>query len=66
MSLSVTIAIALIALAFAGFCAWRGARPAPVMGRPRLTPWRFLMLAGVAIVVVACVHVVALIRGGPV
>ena len=63
MSLGVTGAIVAVALVFGVFCAWRGARPSPVLGHPRMIPWRFLMLASLALVIVALVHIVALIRG---
>ena len=61
--LPVTSVIAAVGLVFAALCGWRGSRPAPLMGGPRMVPWRFLMLAAATVVLVALVHIVALVRG---
>lgn len=58
-----TSLIAGVALVCTAICGWRGSRPAPLMGRPRMVPWRFLMLASATVVLVALVHIVALVRG---
>jgi len=58
-----TSIVAGVALMAVVFCGWRGSKPAPLMGAPRMVPWRFLMLAAAVVVLVALVHIVALIRG---
>jgi len=62
MSLEVTVAIAAVALILGALCAWRGSKPAPLLGAPRMVPWRFLMLACFTGVVVALVHIVQLVH----
>jgi len=63
MSLGVTGAVAAVALLVAVFCAWRGSKPAPLVGHPRMVPWRFIMLVAAVAVMVSLVHIVALVRG---
>ncbi len=56
----VTIAVALGAALFAALFGWLGARkPDPARG-PRLAPYRFLMLASAAVVLMMVVHLVNL------
>jgi hypothetical protein len=51
------VAFALLAL----ICGWRGARPPNPHGKPRLVPWRFLMLLLAAGVMLMVVHLVNLL-----
>ncbi len=65
MTLGVPVSgvIAAAFLIFSVFCGWRGGRPSPLLGAPRMVPWRFLMLASAVVVLVSLVHIVAVIRG---
>ena len=63
MDLTATGILAGIALALAVMCGWVGARPAQAFGKPRLVPWRLLMLIAFALAVTALGHIVALLRG---
>ena len=50
MSLPLTLALILAALALAVFAGWRGSRPWDLTRGVRMIPWRFIMLlSGVAI-----------------
>lgn len=54
MSLTVTLALIIAALALAVFAGWRGSRPWDLTRGVRMIPWRFIMLlSGVAIFVLA-------------
>ena len=56
MELEITIAIAVVAALTAALFGWLGARkPDPARG-PRLAPYRFLMLAAAAVVLMMLVH----------
>jgi hypothetical protein len=44
MDMPLTLAIAAVCLALAGFCGWRGAQPLNIHKGPRLMPWRPLMM----------------------
>ncbi|MGZ8363758.1 MAG: hypothetical protein ACXW3D_07635 [Caulobacteraceae bacterium] len=59
MDLTVTAALAVFCIAGAAFCAWRGAQPAQI-GKPRMMPWRFLMIAFVGLLLFLIVHLVNL------
>jgi hypothetical protein len=61
MTLPVTIGLALLFASLAAFCGWRGARPPNPHAGPRMTPWRFLMIASAAVVLMLVVHVVNLL-----
>jgi hypothetical protein len=49
MTLQNTILVLMLAVSFAAFCGWRGARLWNVMEGPRMIPWRFLMLLAFAL-----------------
>ncbi len=52
MSLTLTLALLVAALALAVFAGWRGSRPWDLRRGVRMIPWRFIMLlCGVAILV---------------
>lgn len=61
MTLTVTIGLAIFFAAFAALCGWRGARPPNPHAGPRLMPWRFLMIASAAVVLMLVVHLVNLL-----
>ncbi len=60
MDTEITIAITIAAASIAALFGWLGARkPDPARG-PRLAPYRFLMLAAAAVVLMMLVHLVNL------
>lgn len=61
MDLSTTIIGAVVALLFAVFCGWRGARPINVLKGPRMMPWRPLMVAGAVVTLLLAAHVLNLL-----
>jgi len=63
MSFGVTAAAAVCALVLTGVFGWLGARPAKPLAKPRLAPWRAMMLACFTLLVAFLVHLVALARG---
>ncbi len=49
MDFTTNLLCAIVALAIAMVCGWRGARPPDLKAGPRLVPWRLLMVtAGTA------------------
>ncbi len=63
MNLTVTLGLAAGFLTLTLVFGWMGARPAKPLARPRLVPWRFLMLLAFVGTLATLVHVVALVRG---
>ena len=63
MELLPTLILAACALALTILFGWLGARPSRIFGRPRLAPWRFLMLLAFVAMIATLVHAVALVRG---
>ncbi|HSZ50302.1 MAG TPA: hypothetical protein VK801_01915 [Caulobacteraceae bacterium] len=64
MALVPTAVLAACALALTVLFGWLGARPANPRRGPRLVPWRFLMLLAFLLMVLALVHLAALLRPG--
>ena len=64
MPLVPTVVLAVCALALTVLFGWLGARPANPRRGPRLVPWRFLMLLAFLGMVLALVHLAALLRPG--
>lgn len=64
MPLIPTLISLAVVVGFGLFSGWRGARP-PDLIRPRLVPWRFLMIAAAAIALALLVHLVRLVAGAP-
>jgi uncharacterized membrane protein YsdA (DUF1294 family) len=62
MPLIPTLIATAFALALTVLFGWLGARPARLFARPRLVPWRFLMLLAFTMVIATLVHAVALLR----
>ena len=58
-----SLVLAGVSLGLAALFGAIGARPSRPLSRPRLIPWRFLMLLAFALMVAALVHVVGLVRG---
>lgn len=59
MSLTLTLWLLAVALVVGVFAGWRGARPVD-LSRPRMVPWRFLMLLCGALAFLLLVHLGAL------
>lgn len=60
MSLTLTLALLVAAIALAVFAGWRGSRPWDLTRGVRMIPWQFIMLlCGVAILILV-VHLGAL------
>ena len=56
MDLPLTISAAVVFLALALICGWRGARPINVLKGPRMIPWRPLMMVFVVALMLMLVH----------
>lgn len=61
MDIPVTAGLAVALALLAAFSGWRGSRPPNPHGKPRMVPWRFLMLAFAAGVMMLTVHLVNLL-----
>ena len=57
MSLTVTLALLVAAVALAVFAGWRGSRPWDPRRGVRMVPWRFIMLLSGAAIMVLAVHI---------
>jgi len=62
MTVLPTAALAILALALAVFCGWRGAVKPKALAAPRLVPWRVLMLASFAAMLFLLVHLASLLH----
>lgn len=60
MSMTVTLSLLAAALVVGLLAGWRGARPVDFL-RPRLVPWRFVMLLAGALAFLLLVHLGALL-----
>ena len=60
MSLTVTLGLLGVALAVMIFTGWRGTLPPDPLKGPRLTPWRFLMIAAAAAALLLLIHLATL------
>lgn len=56
MDLTSTLTAAIVFLALAILCGWRGARPIDVLKGPRMVPWRPLMMVCVVGLMLMLVH----------
>jgi hypothetical protein len=63
MNMQATAILAGLALAATVLFGWLGARPARPLARPRMAPWRVLMLLAFTLMIALLVHVVGLLRG---
>ena len=55
MSMTLTLILLAGALIVGGFAGWRGVRPSDFL-RPRMTPWRFIMLLSGAAIMILAIH----------
>lgn len=60
MSMTLTLSLLAGALIVTFLAGWRGAQPTNFL-RPRLVPWRFIMLLAGALVFLLLIHVGALL-----
>ena len=60
MSLSVTLALIIAAVALTVFAGWRGARPWDPRKGVRMIPWRIIMLLAAPAVFILAIHLAAL------
>lgn len=68
MDLKTTLIILFVELVLLGICYWQVRKPtAPGKpGKPRLIPYRLIMLTLVVIALTTVAHVIALVTGNPV
>jgi hypothetical protein len=64
VSIELTLSLLAIAASAGSFAGWRGARPADLL-RPRIVPWRFVMLLCFALVFFLLIHLAALVGLAP-
>ena len=64
MSMTLTLSLLAAALIVGGFAGWRGARPSDFL-RPRMVPWRFIMLLSGALAFLLMIHVGTLLGLAP-
>ena len=64
MSMTLTLSLLAGALIVAVFAGWRGARPSNFL-KPRMVPWRFIMLLAGALVFLLVVHLGTLLGVQP-
>lgn len=64
MSMTLTLSLLAGALIVAIFSGWRGARPSDFL-RPRMIPWRFIMLLAGALVFLLVIHLGTLLGVTP-
>ncbi|MFC5343956.1 hypothetical protein ACETK8_19570 [Brevundimonas staleyi] len=55
MSMTLTLSLLAAALIVGGFAGWRGARPSDFL-KPRMVPWRFIMLLAGALAFLLVIH----------
>jgi len=65
MDLNATIGLFVVELVLLAICIWQDRRPADPM-KPRLLPYRLLMLIILVIGLATAAHIVALLTGNPV
>ncbi|MBX9803392.1 MAG: hypothetical protein K2Y04_11585 [Caulobacteraceae bacterium] len=56
MSLTLTLALLVAALALAVFAGWRGSRPWDLTRGVRMIPWRFIMLLSAVAIFILVIH----------
>lgn len=64
MSLALTLAILLAALAIAGLANWRERRPRP-LGRPPMVPYIAIQAIAILVIILMLAHLVSLLTGTP-
>jgi hypothetical protein len=64
MSMTLTLSLLAGALIVGVFAGWRGARPSDFL-RPRMVPWRFIMLMAGALAFLLVIHLGTLLGVTP-
>jgi len=64
MSMTLTLSLLAAALIVGGFAGWRGARPSDFL-KPRMVPWRFIMLLAGALAFLLLIHLGTLLGVTP-
>jgi len=64
MSMTLTLSLLAGALIVGVFAGWRGARPSDFL-RPRMVPWRFIMLLAGALAFLLVIHLATLLGVTP-
>ena len=64
MSMTLTLSLLAVALIVGGFAGWRGARPSDFL-KPRMVPWRFIMLLAGAFAFLLLIHLGTLLGVTP-
>ena len=64
MSMTLTLSLLAASLVVGAFAGWRGARPSDFL-RPRMVPWRFIMLLSGALAFLLMIHVGTLLGLAP-
>ena len=64
MSMTLTLSLLAASLVVGGFAGWRGAQPSNFL-KPRMVPWRFIMLLAGALVFLLLIHLGALLGFAP-
>ena len=64
MSMTLTLSLLAGALIVGGFSGWMGARPSDFL-KPRMVPWRFIMLMAGALTFLLLIHLGTLLRVTP-
>ncbi len=64
MSMTLTLSLLAAALIVGVFAGWRGGRPSDFL-RPRIVPWRFIMLLAGALAFLLIIHLGALLGVTP-
>ena len=64
MSMTLTLSLLAAALIVGGFAGWRGARPSDFL-KPRMVPWRFIMLLAGAFAFLLLIHLGTLLGVTP-
>jgi hypothetical protein len=62
MSVTVTLVLTLSGVLLTTLFGWLGARPPRDPTRPRMVPWRFLMLIVAALTILIAAHLVSLLK----
>ena len=64
MSMTLTLSLLAGTLIVGGFAGWRGARPSDFL-KPRMIPWRFIMLMAGALAFLLLIHLGTLLGVTP-
>lgn len=65
MGLNATLVLFVCELLLFGFCYWKDRQPINI-AKPRMLPYRFIMLVLVIVLLATLAHIIALVTGIPV